>query len=371
MRQPSFPLILTNPFHSPGMKLRYFPDALQCFKSGNLVQPIALEIQPSERCDHACPHCQSASVLGDKERRRRSRGSTYLDLALLDSLWQMPPKGIILSGNTGDPLAHPEFNELIERLGHRGCPVVLITNGHRLNQLSLENIVRLCTGIRVSLDASNADEYAMTHGRAADWDQTICNLRELLTVRKRLGISATECAIGVGFLTGILPAEAMLRATLLAAGLGVDYIQFRPLHRVKQNVGDSLRLCRERAGERLRVLASDAKYERNLDMCRRYRSCEAGNFYSLVDARGDVYFCCHHVGTADGCIGSLRTAPWAQILQSPERTAAFSRFPRPTCVPLCRLHDHNEFLVDYLSSISPDLTAEKPQGEFSRHAVFL
>lgn len=374
----SFPLLrqmkaltMTNPFNAPGAKLRFFPEALRRFSSQEWVQPIAVEIQPSERCDHSCPHCQSVAILGASERYRRARTGAHLDLALLDSLWEMPPQGIILSGNTGDPLAHPEFDVLLEQLGRRDCPLVLITNGHRLDQIHLERIVRLCTGIRVSLDASNAVEYAMTHGRKADWDRTLYNLRALLAARRRVGISTSECSIGVGFLTGVLPPEAMLQATQLSAAIGVDYIQFRPLHRVKHNLGDILELCREKAGKRLQIFASNAKYDRNFDECRRYRRCDAGNFYSLVDARGDVYFCCHHVGVSNAQIGSLRRKSWAQIVKSPIRSVAFTKFPRPSCVPLCRLHDHNEFIVDYLSAGSPHISVETIQDEFSSHAVFL
>lgn len=365
------PITLKNPFHAPGTKLRFFPDSLRRLRSGNFVSPIALEIQPSERCDHSCPTCQSISVLGATERRRRAFSGTHIDLKLLESLWDIPPQGIVLSGSTGDPLSHPEFNGLIEILDRLKCPLVIITNGHRLNETPIEQLLQLCTGIRISLDASNAVEYAATHGHGADWNRTLRNILALLTVRRRLGISSTACSIGLGFLTGILPTEAMLRATQLAADIGVDYIQFRPLHRVKQNIKDGLKLCCERANGRLHVLASDAKYERNFDESRRYRNCLAGNLYSLIDARGDVYFCCHHVGVADACIGSLLKMSWAQILHGPVRQSALSRFPRPSCVPLCRLHDHNEFLFDYLSSDEPELFEEPFQDELSRHAVFL
>ena len=104
----------TNIFSSAAQKLLCYPEKLQAWLKGQPFAPITLEIHPTERCNHRCPQCQSTFAMPGGEARKRARQGYDLDLSLLDSVWKDPPKGVVLSGHTGDPLMHPQLNRVFE-----------------------------------------------------------------------------------------------------------------------------------------------------------------------------------------------------------------------------------------------------------------
>src|SRR5262249_62203079 len=101
-----------NIFSASSAKLGMFPDELLGWRTGEAITPITLEIQPSEQCNHRCPKCQAQFSLSRQEHRTRVKAGQHLDLGCLEGIWERPPRGVVLSRNSGDPLLHPRLGQL-------------------------------------------------------------------------------------------------------------------------------------------------------------------------------------------------------------------------------------------------------------------
>jgi pyruvate-formate lyase-activating enzyme len=236
-------MITQNIFSTGAQKLLFYPQRIDNWQNGKPIVPITLEIQPSERCNHHCPHCQGKFALERLDALNRSKNGALLDLSLLKTIWELPPEGIVISGNTGDPLLHPEIDKLLMVLGDRSIPSVLITNGQLLTSDLADLIVQICRGIRISIDAYDEHSFALTHGVKNSWPRLMENISALVETKRKY--PASHCHIGVGFLTSARSKPWMLPATHLAKSLGVDYIQFRPYHYDTTDVIDALNSCEE------------------------------------------------------------------------------------------------------------------------------
>jgi MoaA/NifB/PqqE/SkfB family radical SAM enzyme len=358
-----------NVFDSGALKLlSYREDVLRWLRCDS-TPPICVEIHPTERCQHRCPDCQAKYSLRVSDVRVRARSGHDLDLSMLRSLWDSPPSGVVISGNTGDPLLHPRITELLGELRDRAIPYVLICNGEGVTPEIAAIASNSAHGIRVSLDAFDADSFRRAHGVGSGaWERVISGVRTLVEGRSQVP-AGTRCLIGVGYLTDDRTKAGMLPAAILARALGVDYIQFRPYHYRAHDIDAELDACREMADDSFQVLASGQKYSSVGEAARGYRVCHASTFYSVIDAQGDVYICCHHVGNAAGRWGSLRNTDWQTLLGSRMRRQVLSEFETEGCVPLCRLDTHNRALE--LTRKTGDVPRVQPAGDVLAHRSFL
>lgn len=361
-------MITGNIFSTGAQKLFYYPERINDWQQGKSIVPITLEIQPSERCNHRCPHCQGKFSLEKIEALNKSKHGAILDLSLLKTIWELPPEGIVISGNTGDPLVHPEIDKLLLELKKRSIPTVLITNGQLLNSSLAELIVQTCRGIRISMDAFDEDTFSLTHGVKNSWQDLMKNI-SILVESKRF-YTDTRCHIGLGFLTSARSKDWMLPATSLAKSLGVDYIQFRPYHYDTTDVMASLMQCEVLEDNHFRVYSSYQKYSKLGDCFdRNSKSCQAAWFYTILDASGDLYICCHNVGREDAKLGSLRSGSWESFIFSNLRRDVIQGFSSGQCIPNCRLHTQNEMLVEF--SNRPIFNPVFVSKEIGQHAPFL
>src|SRR5438552_18187439 len=114
------------------------------------AHPVQAHIVPIRRCNLACTYCNEyddvSKPVATEEMLRR-----------IDHLARLETTLIVISG--GEPLLHPELDEIIRRILHHGMLAALITNGYlltaerieRLNQAGLEHL-------QISIDNVNPDD---------------------------------------------------------------------------------------------------------------------------------------------------------------------------------------------------------------------
>ncbi len=353
-------------------KLFYFPEAIKAWQK-NIPHPnIALEIQPSEKCNHFCPNCQSKYSLSSKEALRNKKCGQFIDINLLKNILDTPPSGIIISGHTGEPLLHPKITTIFDLIANAKIPTVLITNGSVLNKELAHHIIRSCRGVRISLDAYDYPAYKKTHGVSKkDWERTLSNIQMLTNVKQAPKNIIQDCLIGIGYLTNKFTASGMKKATSLARALGTDYIHFRPFHYDRYSIENELKECQTmEVPGKFRVFFSAQKYKTINCFARTYTCCHGSAFFSVIDAKGDVYICCHHVGREVAKIGSLTNQSWNDILKSKTGFASRNGFPNEQCIPHCRLHTHN-IALESIKEIHSYSIKEELYPEMISHAAFL
>ena len=127
---------------------------------GSTKHPILVHIIPMRRCNLACGYCNEYDDVSKpvpiEEMKRR-----------LDLLAQMGTSIITISG--GEPLMHPELEEVIRHIRRRGMIAGMITNGfllsvariHSLNEAGLEHL-------QISIDNVTPDEMSLKSLKTLD-----------------------------------------------------------------------------------------------------------------------------------------------------------------------------------------------------------
>ena len=112
--------------------------------------PVLVHIIPMRRCNLACTYCNEFDDVSTpvplEEMKRR-----------LDLLADMGTSIITISG--GEPLLHPEIDEVIRHIRRRGIIAGMITNGFFLNQERIERLNRAgLEHLQISIDNVTPDE---------------------------------------------------------------------------------------------------------------------------------------------------------------------------------------------------------------------
>src|ERR1700688_3326244 len=112
--------------------------------------PILVHIIPNRRCNLACTYCNEFDDVSDPvpldEMKRR-----------LDLIADMGTTIITISG--GEPLMHPDLDEVIRHIRRRGMIAGLITNGFYLNKERIERLNEAgLEHLQISIDNVAPDE---------------------------------------------------------------------------------------------------------------------------------------------------------------------------------------------------------------------
>src|SRR5713101_4350463 len=115
-------------FHTRARELRAIVKALT-----STEHPFLVHIIPTRRCNLACTYCNEFDDFSEPvavaEMKKR-----------LDLLADMGTSIITISG--GEPLLHPELDEIIRHIRRRGMIAGMITNGFLLTKERIEQLNR-------------------------------------------------------------------------------------------------------------------------------------------------------------------------------------------------------------------------------------
>jgi len=112
--------------------------------------PILVHVIPMRRCNLACTYCNEFDDVSNPVPLAEMK-------ARLDLLAKMGTSIITISG--GEPLMHPELDEVIRHIRRRGMMAGLITNGFYLNQERIERLNEAgLEHLQISIDNVAPDE---------------------------------------------------------------------------------------------------------------------------------------------------------------------------------------------------------------------
>ena len=145
-------------------------------ESSDLGAPLYVAWQITNECNLACLHCIEESGPGKAFKDELTREEAF---AVIDRLVAGEVPYVSFSG--GEPMVHPHFFEMVERLAESGVGLKIETNGHYLTP---ENCARLkalgVKAVQVSLDGATPATFnkMRVHGR---FDNAIQGIRNLQT----------------------------------------------------------------------------------------------------------------------------------------------------------------------------------------------
>ena len=193
--------------------VRYLPFAL-----GRPRSPRTIAIDPLARCNLACPLCPTG------RGHQTSSGKGILSLALYCKILdQLPRLRTLRLLNWGEPLIHPQIDEIIAIAARRGITV------HAHSHLSLKKddafFERLIdaglAALWVSLDGASEQTYAR-YRVGGDFGLALANLERLARIRRRLGSKTPR--IVWKFIVHRHNAHEVETARRMAREIGVEFV---------------------------------------------------------------------------------------------------------------------------------------------------
>ena len=277
-------------------KIYKFTDRLQKLKNKQGTIPVCIEIHLTMTCQQKCLYCTF------KDKEKTNNLDYYVLEKTLTELFQSGCKSILWSGG-GEPTLYrfgeyglPDVLRMAKRIGFQQG---LYTNGETLTTDMMEEIVRDCVFVRISIDAFTEKIYKKIHN-SDGYKNVKKNVKTLLELKTKYN-SAID--IGVSY---VFYKENMLdvfNIKMFLQDVQPTYIYFRPgvyCHsknfdlRLQKIIIYFIRYyCLK---FRTQLEYSVSKTNRLLKKEeRKYKLCYAANLFPTLGSDGGIYVCCHHI----------------------------------------------------------------------------
>jgi pyrroloquinoline quinone biosynthesis protein E len=177
--------------------------------------PIALDIEPTARCNLRCPMCQLSTWERNPRDMTLERFRKLLDR--FPSVMKIKLQGI------GEPLLNREFFAMVEEAAGRGIAVETTTNGTLLSERNCRRLLDSgLTAIFLSVDGATAETFERIR-RGAKFGRVMEGIRRLTAMRGRRRLPGIHLWT-VGQAGNIHEAPDLVR---LAKDLGVDSLRLQ------------------------------------------------------------------------------------------------------------------------------------------------
>jgi MoaA/NifB/PqqE/SkfB family radical SAM enzyme len=243
--------------------------------------PLLAHIIPIRRCNLACEYCNeyddvSKPVLAEEMFRR------------VDKLAGLGTSVITISG--GEPLLHPELDEIIRRIRKNGMVAGLITNGYLLVPERIEQLNRAgLEWLQISIDNVTPDEVSKKSLKVLD--KKLENLAEYADFHVNI-----NSVVGGGVRN---PQDAMIigkRALELGFSSTIGIIhdgdgQLQPLKEEEKRIYHEMKAMEKRSFTRINA------FQDNIALGRPNQwRCRAGARYLYICEDGLVHYCSQQRG---------------------------------------------------------------------------
>lgn len=262
--------------------------------------PLAVSIEPTNRCNLRCPECPSGN-----DTLKRSRG--FMDRAMFASLIDQlsPHLQYLTLYFEGEPYLHPDFFDFVNYAASKGIYVATSTNGHFLDSVSADKTVR--SGLKkliISLDGYDQTSYEQ-YRRGGDFGKVISGVKNLAKARNLNKSKKPEIELQCLLFSTTENRKAEIRSLGIASG--ADRVVFKTAQFYDYKMGNPLmpssqansRYSRDHTGNfRLRIHQPNSCF-------RMWSSC-------VITWDGLVVPCCFDKD-ADHVYGDLKTEKFSNI----------------------------------------------------------
>lgn len=271
--------------------------------------PLLVHIIPIRRCNLACTYCNEfddfSKPVPTEEMFRR-----------IDRLGEMGTAIITISG--GEPLLHPDLDEIIRRIRKNGIIAGLITNGYLLVADRIERLNRAgLEYLQISIDNAIPDDVSKKSLKVLD------QKLQLLAEHAEFHVNINS-VLG----SGIRNPEDALKVARRAVALGftstVGLIhdgngQLQPLGARERDIFEEIMALGKRSFSRVNA------FQRNIAAGRENKwRCRAGSRYLYICEDGLVHYCSQQRGYPG--------VPLAEYTPAQRRREYFTK---KGCAPRC------------------------------------
>ncbi len=271
--------------------------------------PVMAHVIPIRRCNLACGYCNEyddfSKPVPVEEMYRR-----------IDHLGSLGISIITFSG--GEPLLHPELDDLIRRVRKNGALACLITNGYLLTADRIEKLNRAgLEHLQISIDNAMPDEVSMKSLKVLD------KKLELLAEHAEFHVNINS-VVGAG-INHPEDALAVARRSLalgLTSTVGIIHDgsgQLRPLGEGERAIFNEIREMKKRNYSRF----NDFQENISRGVPNDWR-CRAGSRYLYICEDGLVHYC-----------SQQRGYPGKPIAEYTRADVHREFYTQKGCAPLC------------------------------------
>lgn len=219
----------------------------------SLQGPIFVLWEITGNCPQHCIYCYNSSpkVVEEMSGRRM--------FELADEVIEAKVFSVCLSG--GEPMARPEYLDLMEYLASSGVSIGTVISGGFMTKAAVGRIARYASTVQVSLDGSTPEIHDRVRGRKGSFIDAVNAIRSLRAEGKavQVAFAATKFNIEdlprVHELCGDLGVST-LRAQKLVAG-GNGHKSGPGIHATEAQYGEMIRFFAENAAGNPSTLYSD------------------------------------------------------------------------------------------------------------------
>jgi len=286
------------------------------FSSFPNIGPISINLDLTTACNFRCPYCVDFRIVTQSIRQL----SVDEIKRIIDNLTSLNLKSVLVIGG-GEPLLHPNFEEIIYFLKKKNLQVGIVTNGSILQKILniLHYLDPKTDWIRFSIDAGTNETFQALHNPPPyiSLDRIIDNAIEIKKKRKEITLGYSFVVTWPGITVNGTEIKSNIDeipdAVIRAIEGGFDYISFKPtllrvegketlLHcetsffneKVLPILKNKLAIAENLAGNRIKVIKTlnmEALLQGNLgDFKRNPRYCHIQVFRQIVTPVG-VYNC--------------------------------------------------------------------------------
>lgn len=371
---------------NPSDKILCHLGTVEKFLSEEKYDPITVEIDPSNSCNHSCPFCISGHLHLQKFKGTELFNRTMLDKKIFEKLIKDLVKTKIKAINWtggGEPTQNPFLGEAIKFINENSkIEMGMFTNGSLLERFNLfEIIVKSLKWIRISIDAGKAETYDNLRktNKNNNFNQVMKNIKKLIEFKKKF---KSDLIIGVGFVVTKENYKEIKNFSEIFKSIDVDYCQFKPeiiqieRHNYKNEIKNNKNKMQISSNFWLHKVIDlldeakiilNSKFECNsykLDDLivdvknygRHYKECIGSQFQPCIGADGHVYVCTNHRGHKKYSYGNIYESNFSEIWNNLEkRKAIMNNINKKekfcNCTQLCKPHESNKILWSIKSNM--------------------
>lgn len=309
--------------------------AIKQLRRGEMCRPRFATLQTSNRCNQRCRGCSYGGLLDGQIMSRE------LHKMILGDMVDLGVRGFEFCGG-GEPLCLPYIAELWQYLIDEGCNIGLITNGVLLTDELMAMMVKHGTFVRVSLEASNAEDYQQyKRTRPDDWAVVLDNIRRLVELRGQYG---ANCQVSVKFAVSksLCGLKHFQDGIDLGRTLGVDGVQFKAIRHEPEELDGLAKQAQEQYFQE-----AD---KRGIDVSAWIipepfvPQCWLSPLHTVVDHLGDVYLCCYYYHRPEAHrLGNLLEESMEDMWYSDRHWDMIKKIDRRKCSEVdCKFFRHHQ-----------------------------
>lgn len=325
--------------YSPYKFMHILPE-LKKVKDNEIVNPINLQIDLTNKCNYDCSFCYYRIHNHLKDFNIHDELSKKDAFKIIKEAKYCGLKSVEITGG-GEPLLVNYFNDFSKEIRNLGLEKALVTNGRFLSKYIEE--VKDYSWVRISMDAITPEIYEKVHNRKREnLDKVKKGLEDLCHKKEGIiGISIVVCPDNYLDIYNLAKYSKNIGADNIRISLSHTPHKERIFDGIWNEVINQIELAKQLQTNEFKVFAFSNRIK---DIARQTKGgfCYYHHFTTSVGANGSLYPCCYFKYIPKYNLGNLKDKSFGEIWNGNKRKK-FIENTAKDCQASCWMTEKNAF----------------------------